>query len=111
MGNDNKAQYKDMLHNRKRRGIKEDILDLRSKGKSYREIQSILNCSKGTIAYHAKMSGMDGAIEFTHHKQLSEKEKKDIYKFTENNTNIAAAVRELGFCRKTILKYGCFEKA
>lgn len=29
-----------------------DILDLRAQGKSYREIESILGCSKGTIAYH-----------------------------------------------------------
>lgn len=31
---------------------KEEILRLRSEGKSYREIQAILGCSKGTIAYH-----------------------------------------------------------
>jgi hypothetical protein len=31
---------------------KEDILKLYSEGKSYREIQLTLNCSKGTIAYH-----------------------------------------------------------
>ena len=31
---------------------KENILRLRSEGKSYRQIQAILGCSKGTIAYH-----------------------------------------------------------
>jgi len=31
---------------------KDKILALRSKGKSYREIQDILGCSKGTISYH-----------------------------------------------------------
>jgi transposase len=31
---------------------KENILKLRAEGKSYRQIQEILNCSKGTIAYH-----------------------------------------------------------
>jgi transposase len=31
---------------------KENILKLREQGKSYREIQKILGCSKGTIAYH-----------------------------------------------------------
>lgn len=31
---------------------KEDILRLREEGKSYREIESQLGCSKGTIAYH-----------------------------------------------------------
>lgn len=36
--------------NNKRR--KEDIIRLRKEGKSYNEIQSILGCSKSTIAYH-----------------------------------------------------------
>ena len=34
------------------RGIKKDILRLRSKGKTYEQIAKELNCSKGTIAYH-----------------------------------------------------------
>jgi len=111
MAENNKGKYKDVLHKRKRRGIKDDILNLRKKGKSYREIQLILDCSKGTIAYHAKNEGMDGSIEFTHHKQLNEFQKKEIHTFTEKNKNISDAVRELGYCRKTILKYGCFENA
>lgn len=32
--------------------MKKEILRLRSEGKSYREIQKILGCSKGTISYH-----------------------------------------------------------
>ena len=36
--------------NNKRR--KEDIIRLRGEGKSYRQIQKILGCSKSTIAYH-----------------------------------------------------------
>lgn len=32
--------------------VKDQILKLRSEGKSYGEIQQILNCSKGTISYH-----------------------------------------------------------
>jgi len=31
---------------------KENIFRLRAEGKSYREIEQILGCSKGTIAYH-----------------------------------------------------------
>ena len=31
---------------------KDKIIKLKSEGKSYREIQEILGCSKGTIAYH-----------------------------------------------------------
>lgn len=32
--------------------MKDQILKLREEGKSYREIQEILGCSKGTVAYH-----------------------------------------------------------
>ena len=32
--------------------MKEKILQLRSEGKSYSEIQKELNCSRGTISYH-----------------------------------------------------------
>ena len=32
--------------------LKENILQLRSEGKSYRQIQAILQCSKGTIAHY-----------------------------------------------------------
>jgi len=32
--------------------MKEQILKLREEGKSYRQIQKILNCSKATISYH-----------------------------------------------------------
>ncbi len=32
--------------------MKEQILQLRSEGKSFREIQNILGCSRGTISYH-----------------------------------------------------------
>lgn len=32
--------------------MKEKILELRSQGKTYSQIQTILNCSRGTISYH-----------------------------------------------------------
>lgn len=32
--------------------MKEEILKLRSEGKTYKQIKEIINCSKGTIAYH-----------------------------------------------------------
>lgn len=35
--------------------MKENILKLRSEGKSYNEISKILGCSKGTIAYHCSI--------------------------------------------------------
>lgn len=45
----NKHMKRKSLNNKPR---KEDILRLRSEGKSYRQIESILGCSKSTISYH-----------------------------------------------------------
>ena len=36
------------------KNIKNEILELRKNGKTYNEIVTILNCSKGTISYHCK---------------------------------------------------------
>ena len=44
---------------------KENILRLRAEGKSYRQIQQILGCSKGTIAYHLGSGQKDKTKERT----------------------------------------------
>ena len=41
-----------------KRNLKNQILTLRNQGKSYREIQKLLSCSRGTINYHCKNTGM-----------------------------------------------------
>lgn len=41
--------------------MKDDILKLREEGKSYNQIQEILNCSKGTISYHCGKGQKDKA--------------------------------------------------
>lgn len=41
--------------------VKTEILRLREEGKSYRQIQSELGCSKGTIAYHCGAGQKDKA--------------------------------------------------
>ena len=51
---------------------KEQILKLRKVGKSYREIASILGCSRGTISYHCGVG-------------QKEKAKKRVKKFREKN--------------------------
>ena len=38
---------------------KDQILELKAKGYSYREIQKIVGCSKGTIAYHIGIGQKD----------------------------------------------------
>lgn len=39
--------------------MKEQILQLRSEGKTYTQIQEILNCSRGTISYHCGIGQID----------------------------------------------------
>jgi transposase len=39
--------------------MKDEILKLHADGKSYRQIQAILGCSKGTIAYHLGVGQKD----------------------------------------------------
>jgi transcriptional regulator with XRE-family HTH domain len=41
---------------------KEDILRLKSEGKSYREIEKILGCSKGTISYYLNDKKKDTVV-------------------------------------------------
>lgn len=99
----------DKISDKGRRGIKQQILNLRKKGKSYSEIQSILNCSKSTITFHAKKAGLNKSIGGKNHKRLPKEDQYKIWEYTkENGDNVAQAVRDLGFCRRTIEKYGCF---
>lgn len=55
--------------------MKEKILTLRASGKSYNEIQSILNCSKGLIAYYCGDKQREKTVHRTNllrkkHKQI-----------------------------------------
>ena len=43
--------------------MKEQILALHSQGKSYRQIQQELKCSKGTIAYHLGVGQKEKTLE------------------------------------------------
>lgn len=45
--------------------LKEQILQLKEQGYSYREIQAKLGCSKGTIAYHIGIGQKDKTINRT----------------------------------------------
>lgn len=49
--------------------MKDKILQLYSEGKSYREIQRLLGCSKGTIAYHVGMGQKRKTLERTRTKR------------------------------------------
>ena len=62
---------------------KEQILKLASEGKSYREIEKILGCSKGTISYHL---GQGQVEKYNERRRTSaERFKKELADIKEKN--------------------------
>ena len=69
--------------------MKEQILKLKSEGKSYKEIQELLGCSKGTISYHCGI----GQKEKTKNRRDKRREniikaKTDTFKYTKKQNNV-----------------------
>ena len=69
--------------------MKEKIIQLKNEGKSYREIEKILGCSKGTISYHCG-KGQKEKTELRKRKYLKTlngilKRKKDNFSFIKGN--------------------------
>lgn len=62
---------------------KEEIIRLYKEGKSYRQIQAILGCSKGTIAYHLGPGQKDKTRERTNRSRTVAKRK--IWAIKENS--------------------------
>lgn len=54
------------------KGLKEKILKLYSKGKSYNSIAKELKCSKGTISYHCRKEGLGRKYKVLTEKQVEE---------------------------------------
>ena len=86
--------------------MKEQILQLREEGLSYRDIQKKLGCSKGTISYHCG-SGQKGK---TNLRALKYKEQYPFLKKAQNfdlqyrDKNIMYSQKR-GFCRKKLSDY------
>jgi DNA-binding CsgD family transcriptional regulator len=84
------------------RQLKHQVLTLRAEGKSYREIQKQLNCSRGTVNYHCKENDMTDTGLKVH--PLSKELKIQIAEFCKNNTS-AKASQYFGLSLSTIKKY------
>lgn len=85
-----------------RRGIKDQIIELRKSGMSYRKIEETLNCSKGTIAHHCENAGLkDIGIK---HQVITEEKKKEIYEYTKTHTT-PEAMEHFGIGRTAIKRY------
>jgi DNA-binding CsgD family transcriptional regulator len=72
-----------------KRNLKNEIVRLRCDGKSYREIQKILTCSRGTINYHCKNVGMVDTGKKVY--ALDNDMKKSIAEYCKNHSLVATA--------------------
>jgi 5-methylcytosine-specific restriction endonuclease McrA len=84
--------------------MKENILRLRSEGRSYAEIRKLLGCSKGTIAYHCGIGQKEKSkIRFKSYKKTLNgilKRKKDNFSFINGNRNCKGKRADLVFSSK-----------
>ena len=72
-----------------KRNLKNEIFALRNDGKSYREIQKILNCSRGTINYHCRNLGIVDTGKKVY--ALDNDMKKSIAEYCKTHSLVATA--------------------
>lgn len=86
---------------------KDDIIRLRKQGKSYREIEKEIGCSRGNISYHCKQEGLDDIGK--KNEELCDEKKRKIKKLRKENT-INQVSNELDIAESTVVKYSDGEK-
>jgi|LakMenE18May11ns_1017448.scaffolds.fasta_scaffold8569056_1 transposase len=90
-----------------KRNLKPQILSLRNQGKSYREIQKELVCSKGTINYHCKENELtDIGMKVA---PISDDVKFEISDFCKEHTLMEAS-NHFGLSLSTIKKYKKYQE-
>lgn len=82
--------------------LKEKILDLAKKGKTYSEIEIMLNCAKSTISYHCKKEGLESSNLL---KVPTEEDIKFFQKVYDENNSSDKTALITGWSKPTILKY------
>jgi transposase len=82
--------------------LKNKVLALRTQGKSYREIQKELNCSRGTVNYHCKENDLTDIGMKIH--PIPNELKTQISEFCQTNTGVKAS-EHFGLSLSTIKKY------
>ena len=84
--------------------MKEKIIRLRKEGKSYRDIENELGCSRATISYHCKRNDLNDRVDNA--KSVSG-DKEFIIKlqnFYQDNT-IDETAKEFGVSKSTVKRY------
>lgn len=88
------------------KGLKIPILELRSQGKSYREIENILKCARSTIHYHCNKQGLNDTGKKRY--ALNENTQMAISKFCKHNKTTVAQVH-FNLSKSSIFKYKNFQ--
>lgn len=91
----------------KPRHLKNQVLSLRAEGKSYRAIQKVLNCSRGTINYHCKDNDMTDIGMKIH--PITKELKIQIANFCQTHTSVKGT-EEFGLSLSTIKKYRKYQE-
>jgi transposase len=88
------------------RNLKLQILELRQKGNSYREIEKMLKCSRRTINYHCEKHNLTdiGTKKYP----ISTEIKLSIFNYCQNNST-SKAQKHFNLSKSTIFKYRNFQ--
>lgn len=79
--------------------LKDKIINLKSKGMTYKEIGNELKCSKGTISYHCNNSGLGSDLK------ISEKLITKIKKYYNDGNSCEKTAKKFGVGKTTVRSY------
>ena len=88
------------------RKLKLEILELRKQGKSYREIENILNCTRSTISFHCKRHNITDTGKKRY--AITNEVKLAISEFCKQHKT-SQAIKYFNLSKTTIFKYKNFE--
>ena len=78
----------------------EKIMELRSQGKTYKEICKELNCAMSTVSYHCKLNKVAG-----HSDRLTEEQKIELQGLYNEIGSVKKVAKLKGHATSTVLKY------
>jgi len=88
------------------KNLKFQILELRQKNMSYRQIQSILNCTRSTVHYHCKNNNLTDMGKKRY--PIDDNLKLTISNFCKEN-KVKKAIKTFNISQSTAYKYKNFQ--
>lgn len=82
---------------------KQDIIRLRKQGKSYRQIEDELGCSKGTVAYNCKQAGLEDIGK--KQQKISKEKKEKINTLRKNGQKVKNVAEKLNISESSVVIY------